>query len=333
MASITQQASGRWRAIVHRRKMNIYRSKTFRTKAQAERWAREVEHKIDNGEFADRTAAENMTLAEALDRYVETVSPKKKGRGLIENRKQARNIKAHGIAKLPLARIKPADVIRYRDKRLEKVGPNTVRLELALISHLYTIAARDWGMDYLSNPVVRGVRPSVKECARDRRLQPGEEEILMNACEEYGGDIPDIVALAIETAMRRAELADLRWPNVNLRNRTAKLEDTKNGESRIVPLSSRAVEILERRAKVRDIKDDRVFQMTADAITKAFVRVCKAAGIEDLRFHDLRHEATSRLFERGLNPMQVASITGHKTLQMLKRYTHLRAEDLVELLG
>ncbi|RMH46239.1 MAG: site-specific integrase, partial [Gammaproteobacteria bacterium] len=330
MASIKPHQSGGWRARIHYK--GVSKSKVFRTKEAARQWAREIEAEIDKGVYTDRTSAERMTLGQALDRYVETVAVKKKGRGQYENRKQARIIKRHRIAKLPLANVRTPDVVEYRDDRLKEVKPNTVRLELALISHLFTVARRDWGMSFLVNPIVRGVRPSVKGSARDRRLEPGEEEFLLNGCREYGGDIHDIVVLALETAMRRGEIASLKWKNVNLGTKTIKLEDTKNGEQRFVPLSSRAIAILKGRAKVRDIHDDRVFKMSEDSITQAFCRVRDALGIKDLRFHDLRHEATSRLFEKGLNPMQVSAITGHKTLSMLKRYTHLKAEDLAELL-
>ncbi|BBF65303.1 site-specific integrase [Acidithiobacillus sp. 'AMD consortium'] len=106
--------------------------------------------------------------------------------------------------------------------------------------------------------------------------------------------------------------------------------DSKTGDPRRVPLSSRALAVLD--ALPRRM-DGEVWGVRADSITQAFARACHRAGIEDLRFHDLRHEATSRFFEKGLNPMQVAAITGHKTLQMLKRYTHLRAEDLAKILG
>jgi integrase len=117
---------------------------------------------------------------------------------------------------------------------------------------------------------------------------------------------------------------------VNLKKRTAHLPKTKNGEARTMPLSSRAVATLENLPRNLD---GRVFGTTYEGIHQAFVRACRRAGIADLRFHDLRHEATSRLFEKGFNPMEVSAITGHKTLQMLKRYTHLRAEDLAKRMG
>ncbi|MGC9208169.1 site-specific integrase, partial [Acidithiobacillus sp.] len=139
-----------------------------------------------------------------------------------------------------------------------------------------------------------------------------------------------IVQFAIETGMRRSEICGLRWENVNLAGKVALLPDTKNGKARNVPLSSAAVAVLS--ALPRRLSGG-VWDVKEDTVTQAFARCCRRAVIEDLHFHDLRHEATSRFFEKGLNPMQVAAITGHKTLQMLKRYTHLRAEDLAKMLG
>jgi integrase len=160
----------------------------------------------------------------------------------------------------------------------------------------------------------------------------------------------ELVRFALETAMRRGELAAMRWDKVNLAKRTVVVmtKDAKVVRSRTVPLSTTAVKILE--SLPRQI-DGRVWTLSPAFVTAGFRRIvaaaradyvteCEQAGskpdpayLVDLRFHDLRHEATSRFFERGLNPMQVAAITGHKTLQMLKRYTHLKAEDLAQLLG
>lgn len=312
--------------VYHRGK--VVADATFDFRRDAQLFESEVKTKLQRGDFVDTRLAERMLFGEALDRYAEDIVPRKKGAR--QEMSRVRTLSRSSLARLPLAKIRTPDIIKYRDRRLKEVGPNSVRLELAVISHLFTVASRDWGMNYLSNPVARGVMPSVKQTARDRRLQPGEEDQLMQACKEYGGVIGDIVMFALETAMRRAEIASLRWEDIH--GNIARLHDTKNGERRDVPLSSRAREIIHRRAKGRSLNDKRVFGIAPNGISQAFSRVCKHAGIVDLRFHDLRHEATSRLFERGLNPMQVASITGHKTLQMLKRYTHLRAEDLVALL-
>jgi len=139
-----------------------------------------------------------------------------------------------------------------------------------------------------------------------------------------------LVQLAIETAMRQGELLALRWENVDLTAQTAHLEDTKNGESRTVPLSSRAVAVLEALPRT---DDPRVFPITSQAVKLAWKRACKRAGIEGLHFHDLRHEAASRLAERLPNLIELAAVTGHKDLRMLKRYYHPRATDLAKKLG
>ena len=132
--------------------------------------------------------------------------------------------------------------------------------------------------------------------------------------------------------MRRGELLPLCWGNVRLEKRYAHLPDTKNGDSRDAPLSALALELLGKLP--RNISSDQVvFPLHFEALKSAWRRACSRAGIIDLRFHDLRHEATSRFFEKGLNVMEVAAITGHKDLRMLQRYTHLRAEDLALKLG
>ncbi|RMG23913.1 MAG: site-specific integrase, partial [Methanobacteriota archaeon] len=146
------------------------------------------------------------------------------------------------------------------------------------------------------------------------------------------GMMYDIILIAIETAMRRGEIASMEWRYVDLRRRVVHLPDTKNGESRDVPLSTRAVEVLQARSKVRNLKDSRVFPLRSDAIGLAFRRICRRAGIEGLRFHDLRHEATTRMAER-LHPLELARVTGHRDTKMLLRYYNPRAEDLARKLG
>ena len=165
---------------------------------------------------------------------------------------------------------------------------------------------------------------------RDRRLEPGEETKLLEAATEYSGFIKDIIVLALETGARRGELANLQWSYINFSKRTVILKDTKNTDDREAPLSTKAIEVIKRQP--RHITG-MVFPIRGDSITKAFGRVCKSAELNDLRFHDLRHEATSRFFEKGFETMEVSAITGHKDLGMLKRYTHLKAEDLARKLG
>ena len=277
-----------------------------------------------DGQHADRP------LRVFLDLYQTEISPGKKSGG-----REAGTIRfwqASVLAALPLSAVRGKDVAGEVE-RMKKIGlkANTVRIYLALLSHLFNVARTAWGMESLTNPVdlVKGQRPKLPQ-GRDRRLLDGEEARLLEAAKTYGGEIGPLITWAIETAMRRGEIAAMRWEHLDKKSRVLLIPETKNGTPRRVPLSSRALQVLD--ALPREA-DGSVWSIRPDSISQAFERVCSAAGIEGLTFHDLRHEATSRLFEKGLNPMEVAAITGHKTLQMLKRYTHLRAEDLVERLG
>ncbi len=337
-----QKRSGSWRAIVKRKGFDRI-TQTFDTKAAAEAWARQIEAEMDRGVFLSRKEAENTTLAGALDRYEREVSSEKKGK----RREKARieRWKDHPLGKRALSQIQGKDIAAYRDARLKEVAPNTVRLELALLSHLFTIAVKEWGMAGLVNPVMQIRKPKLPK-GRDRRLLPGELEAICQASDSPV--LADVARFAVESAMRRGEIAGMTWDMVDLKKRTVTLLNTKIGEKRIVPLSTEAVRILS--SLPRRI-DGEVWGMEPDSITQAFVRAvsrarkayekeCEAkkekpdpSFLVDLTFHDLRHEATSRFFEGGrFNVMEVAAITGHKTLQMLKRYTHLKAEDLAERL-
>ena len=307
------------------------RSKTFRGKKDAEAWAAVVESEMTRGVWRDTSAAERTTLKEALNRYASDALPDKKDGGKREMG-YVRQWQARPIACRPMAAIDGQDVARsIKEMESEGKSPNTIRLHLALLSHLYKVARSEWRMSSLINPVETVRKPKLPK-GRTRRLQGNEESELLYAAREYGDPMPSIIHFAIETAMRRAEIVGMLWEHVDLRARVVLVPDTKNGDPRRVPLSSAAVQVLD--ALPRRL-DGQVWGVQPDTVTQAFERICARAKakIEGLTFHDLRHEATSRLFEKGLNPMQVAAITGHKTLQMLKRYTHLRAEDLAKMLG
>lgn len=314
-------------------------TKTFRIKAEAQAWAKVTEAEMERGQWRDRTESEATTLAEALDRYAEEIAPRSKDGGF-RVRSYIRQWKERKIARLSLARVRSKDVAdAIAEMEAEGKSANTIRLHLAVISHLYNVAATEWGMEALGNPVqmAKARKPKLPR-GRDRRLVEDEEARLLEACRNAKNPwLLPIVRLAIETAMRAGEIVEgpdgvgLEWKHIDLVKRVALLPETKNGTARTVPLSRVAVEVLE--GLPRSL-DGRVFPTTYNAICKmAFPRACKRAGIEGLHFHDLRHEATSRLFEKGFHPMEVSSITGHKTLQMLKRYTHLRAEDLAKRMG
>jgi integrase len=244
------------------------------------------------------------------------------------------------LAPMHLTDVRGADVARYRDERLTVLSASSVRLELAIVSNLFEIARREWGLEDIKNPV-KAIRKPKAPRGRSRRPTLEKLEAIRAHC---SWRLWAVIRFAVETAMRRGEIASLTWDRVDMTRRIAALDETKNGEPRVVPLSSRAVEILkelrENAAMTSGPQEHAacpsgpVFSLqTADAISTGFYRACRAAGIEGLRFHDLRHEGVSRFFERGLAIADVAAISGHKTWTMLRRYTHLSAEALAVKLG
>jgi integrase len=332
MANFRKRGPQQWQAQI-RKKGYPAQAKTFSTRSAAERWAREVEHAMDQGAFISRSA-ESTTLGELLARYLEEITPSK--RGAESETARLRALLRDPLSQRMVASLRGVDIARYRDERLKKVSPATVKRDLVIVSHLFEVARKEWGLPVL-NPV-RDIKTPPHNKARERRLEAGrdgkesEEGRLLKACwEARNGYLLPLVQLALETAMRQGELVSLRWEHVDLGRRIAHLPDTKNGEARTVPLSTTALETL--RSLPRHLSGQVFTGLTTQAVKIAFTRAVRRAGLSDLHFHDLRHEATSRLFERGLNLMEVASITGHKDLRMLRRYTHLRAEDLAKKLG
>ena len=336
MATIARRGR-RWLARV--RRGGEKSAKTFPTKAQAQAWASVVESELVRGVYVDRAEAEKITFAELIDRYLVEVTPTKKSAASERSRLLA--LRRRPIAACKVAAMSGKTLSRYRNERLEEVKPDTVNRELSLIHHIFEIARKEWGIGIPVNPVSLVRRPK-NSPGRERRLAQGEENQLL-AILAVGDRRPNgtfdtsvrniwlkpVVQFALETAMRRSEILALQWGDVDLGKRTAKVLDSKNGSSRLVPLSRRAVGIL---LSLPESKSGKVFDTTADAMKKAFSRAVDRAGITNLRFHDLRHEGTSRLFERGLTIMEVPLLTGHKDLRMLKRYTHMQVAEVVRKL-
>lgn len=355
MATFEQRESGWWQAKV-RRKGHPKQSKTFPSMADAEKWARDVESKMDRGVFVSLVEAESTTLYDALDRYKREVSATKKG--CEQEKYRIQSWRGHPLAARSLASLRGADFAKYRDERLfVGAAAATVRLDLALISHVFTIAAKEWNIP-VQNPVAN-IRLPRQNNARERRLSEEEVHHILAAVDDPGDAtrakerdrrniyMPALVRVAIETAMRQGEMLALSWENVDLSSRVAKLPDTKNGTVRYVPLSPAAVEAFKRLPRAIS---GRVFATTASAVKQSWTRAvsraqrnyladCKTNGqepvagfLDELTFHDLRHEATSRLAEK-LALHELMKVTGHKDTRMLARYYHPRAEDLARKLG
>lgn len=328
MASVRKHGN-KWQARVQRKGQPSI-SKSFHNYADALKWVRSVETQIDLGTYAPKPTL--PTLSEVVKQYLSECTPSKKGAKQEVNR--GRQIARQPIGALKLDKITGPVIAKYRDERLTVVSNNTVRLELALLSVVFEQCRKEWGYD-VGNPV-KQIRVPKPGRPRQRRLEAGEEDALLAACRASGARyLHAFVVLAIETGMRFGELARLRWENIDLVKRTAYLPVTKNGHDRLVPLSRRALSAIQ--SQPRSI-DGRVFTVKPGSITSVFrdalARAQKASGqLDGLRFHDLRHEAVSRLLERGLNPIEVGMVSGHRTMSMLQRYAHLRAEDLIKRLG
>lgn len=338
-----------WRAQVRRRGMPTI-SRTFDLKADAEAWAREVERELQRGNLSVlRDDAGKTTIAEVAERYAVAVLPTKRDHGAATHLRMV----VERFGPRFLSSIRPLDVAAWRDELLAQgYAAQSVVHRISALSALLGFAEKELGISLPAGNPCRGVRKPARAKGRDRRLRPGELDYLLRAAAQVRARVSglqQIITLAVETSMRLGELLGLEWSRIDLQRRTAHLVDTKNGESRTVALSSKAVATLQ--SLPRRI-DGRVFGWAAsDSFEKTWTR-CKAraramyeadcaaqgtkpdpAFLADLRFHDLRHEATSRLFEKGLSIMEVASMTGHKSLSMLKRYTHIEAEKLAQKLG
>jgi len=357
MATFKQRESGWWQAVI-RRKGQPEQSRTFERKSDADAWARGIESEMDRGVFVSRDEAERTTLKEALERYEREVTPRKKGAEVEGYRIRA--LLALPLARLSLAAVRGAEVARFRDDELARgLAPSTVMKSLALLSHLFETARKEWAIE-VDNPVKKISKPKVDN-ARERRLSADETRYLLAALDDPGDAVkaldgdrrntwtPKIARFAIETAMRQGEILALDWKHVDLERQVAHLPETKNGTTRDVPLSKAAVALLKGDGEVKRLRRGKVFPTTASALKQSFSRAvargrrlhladCEAAGSEpredflvDLTFHDLRHEATSRLAER-LQLHELMRVTGHKDTRMLARYYHPRAEDMARKL-
>ncbi len=327
MASIRLHGD-RWQARV-RRKGYPEESRSFATRIDAERWARSIESEIDRGTYTNTAASQRLTLRDLIDRYIDEVLPSMKGASADGIRLRA--LQRRPICSFSLAALTPARVAQHRDDRLKEVSGGTVIRELAYLSSVINHARREWGV-CCDNPIGKVRKPSQPK-GRDRVLSKEEENRLLDALRPLNRRSPwmlPLVILAIETGMRRSELLALRWSDIDLSRRTATLHTSKNGEGRIVPLSSRAAEVLH--ALPTSICGT-VIPMHYFSVAAAFSRAVERAGIDHVRFHDLRHTAITRMADKLPNVIELSAVTGHKSLRMLQRYYHPQAEELARKLG
>ena len=229
------------------------------------------------------------------------------------------------IALLPLDRLSTSDFASYRDKRLRKVKAVTVNRELGLVQHCLTLAREEWDIPLEENPVARLRRPLI-DSRRERRLRPGEYECLLaSARRSRNALMLPLIIIAVETGMRQGELLRARWDHLDASNGLLAIPITKNGYPRSVPLSAKAMAAL---SDLRAHGGDRLFPLTPSAVKQAWRRIVRRASLDDLHFHDLRHEAISRFIEIGLTVSEAAMLSGHRDHRMLLRYTHAQPVEI-----
>ena len=384
MATYTQRDSGKWQAKVRRDGYPSI-SKSFQTKSEAQAWARSVEREMDTSSFMPSNVADKTLFKEAAQRYQEEILPSKRGR--TQDGYRLKSMVAV-FGEYSLSGITPALLSEYRDARLKVVKPQTVKHELGMISRVIEAVMIDWKIEIpKGNPVKKTRQPRISN-DRERRLEGDEEQLLINALKNCESIWPlTAVVFAIETAARQGEIFALKWEDINLEKRTARIRGigggpTKNDDPyRDIPLSKRATELL---ASLPQAAKGLVFPISQNALQLSWeravqrarkhhvhgllIRQLEANGFDqntqikelkalvykkrkpsditlklvndieiedkvlvDLHFHDLRHEATTRLAEK-LPMHQLMKVTGHKSTRMLARYYHPRAEEMVSLL-
>ena len=320
---------GKWQARVRRLGQQPI-SKSFQSKQDAERWARQVEADIDKGCYTNIVLAERTLLKDVIERYIQEVT--NQTRSMKEDHYRLGAMMRHWIGSLTMIQLTPIKVAQYRDERLKKVSAGAVIRELAYISSIINHSRREWGIN-MTNPVPFVKKPPSPQ-GRNRILANDELERLLKACTPRvkNGNIwvLPIVKFALASAMRRGEMLGLHWHEVDFQKRTAYIPLTKNSTSRTVPLSSEALAILY--GLPRSL-DGRVFPINGPNLSAIFDKARKLAKLDDFHFHDLRHMAITRMAEKLPNVIELSAVSGHKSLAMLKRYYHPNPEQLAEKLG
>jgi len=306
-------------------------SGSFHRLTDAKRWAQSTEAAIRQGRYFKTNEAKRHTLADLVDRYIKEVLPSKPKNA--SNSKQHLNWWKSKLGAYALSDVTPALIVQYRNdllatttRRGTKMANGTVVRYMASLSHAFSIALRDW--QWVDDSPMRKVTKPKEPRGRERFLSDSERDALLQACRASTSRfLFYVVVLALSTGMRRGEIMPLRWPQIDLVNGQILLFETKNDTSRMVPLAGKALNMMRDLAKVRHIDTDLVFYGgTGDKpvdLTKPWTTALVKAGLTNFRFHDLRHSAASYLAMNGATTIEIAAILGHKTLQMVKRYSHL----------
>jgi integrase len=326
MASIRKR-NGKYQVQIRRQDMQPV-AKSFVRLSDAKEWARTMEVKADLSELPpNRDTLKATTLGDLVTLYRDSETPRKKG--AVTERTMLNAFLRHPICQRTLAGLGRSDFANFRDERLANVKPASVRRQLMTVQAVFTKAMVDWDFPLKTNPV-SGLKLPTGDNKRQRRLSSTEWLRLQAAVRDDTNPLTlPIVRFALETAMRRGELLALTWRDVDLSRKAVTVREAKSGMGRVIPLTSAATEALRGAAELHGNSEaDAVFPIAKETLHSSWRGLVKRAKITDLKFHDLRHEAISRLFEVGLTVPEVASISGHRTIGQLFRYAHAAQDNV-----
>ena len=345
MASITKRVNAdgttsyKAQVRIKRAGVIVYQeTKTFERRVAAESWAKRLELELEKPEQLARRA-QAMTVGAVIKRYrAEAGAAKPLGK---DKNRLLTLMEGWEIGAVNVRDLTSQVVIQHIQRRAaDGAGPATVAQDVSYLRSALKYAEAAWHIGPGDAPVRQALEAVKshglvgKSISRDRRLHPGEEQALIGWFRTRPRQLipmPDIIEFALATSMRLGEICRIRWQDLDEANRTLLIRDRKDprkklGNNQRVPLLGNAWDIVLRQPKLDNVAE--IFPFKEETISAAMTRVVKALAIDDLHFHDLRHEGICRLFERGYSIQEVALVSGHKSWEMLKRYTHLRAESL-----
>lgn len=315
-------------------------SATFTRLTDAKTWAAQTEAAIRAGRYFEVAAAKRITLAEVIDRYLAEYLPTS---GIRTKQSTAQYLRfwRDELGALSLADVTADRIVKARAELLRRTlharpehgaeeliektySPSTANRYFVALRACLNVARREFSIA-IDNPC-NGIKKLAEPRGRIRSLDDAEREALLRECRAHDEALYTLVVLALSTGARQGELLGLRWADVDMKRGLLTFHQTKNGERRTVPLVESARALLSTHAKVRRLDSDLVFPGNTGeprVVGKMFSRACQRAGVKDFRFHDLRHTAASYIAMNGGTLAEIAEVLGHKTLAMVKRYTHL----------
>ncbi len=311
-----------WTSIRHNGK-RIQKSLETSDRKLAQAIEAKIRTEIKEEKYFDKPIGHNKTFKQLIERFMKEHAPKV---SISMQESYATSLKHLDpfFGSSNLLSISPKMLTRYKVLRREEgSAPGSINKELAMLSKAFSLAVTEW--EWLKEKPISRVLREKEDNERDRWLSKDEETILLDNCPEW---LRDILVFNLNTGLRQDELLSLEWNRVNLFRKTILIQKTKNGKPKTIPLNTVALDVLNRRLKVKSIKNDLVFfnksgnKIHNSNLRLSFYRVMRKAGIKDFRWHDLRHTFATRLAQADVDLYKISKLLGHKDIKMTQRYSH-----------